>query len=123
MTGPYLFALLVLSIPPRLLAAPDCSACADYDFSSAKGAQAEVLNSLTQYPAAPDPRGMRTAQETWIASRTAECALQTGGSSGGSLREVAHGSCTAKLTRERTVALDQLASYPRGDIARLGRKP
>ena len=133
---PYLFAPLVLLIPLRLLAvqadAPDCSApthqadmnrCAYEDFLAANGAQAAVLKDLTQGLAVPDRQRLRTAQKAWIAWRTAQCEFESGGSSGGSARELARWSCTAKLTRERTVALDKLAHCPEGNIACPGRKP
>ena len=131
-----LLVQLALLIPMRLLAAqadaPDCSAptaqadmsrCAYEDFLAANGAQAAVLKSLTQGLAVPDRQRLRTAQKAWIAWRTAECEFETGGSSGASARELARWSCTAKLTRERSVALDKLASCPEGDIACPGRKP
>ena len=136
MTLPYLVASPVLSIPLRLLAtkanAPDSSAPttqaemnrrAYHDFPVARGAQAEAKSDLTQGLAAPDRQHPRTMQMIGIAWRIAECEFKTGGSSGGSLHEVADGSCTAKLTRERNVALDKLASCPRGNIAHPGRKP
>ena len=131
-----LFAPLVLLIPLRLLAAqadaPDCSAptrqadmnrCAYEDFLAANGAQAAVLTGFTQGLAVPDRQRLRTAQKAWIAWRTAQCEFESGGSSGGSARELARWSCTAKLTRERTVALDKLAHCPEGNIACPGRKP
>lgn len=133
---PYLFAPLVLLIPLRLVAAqadaPDCSApitqadmnrCAYEDFLAASGAQAAALKGLTQGLAAPDRQRLRAAQKAWIAWRTAQCAFETGSSRGGSARELARWTCTAKLTRERTVALDKLAHCPEGDIACPGRKP
>ena len=133
---PYLIAPLVLSIPLRLLAAqtdaPDCSApitqadmnrCAYEDFLAANGEQAAVLKGLAQGPAAPDRQRLRAAQKAWIAWRTSQCEFESGGSSGGSARELARWSCTAKITRERTVALDKLAHCPEGDIACPGRKP
>ena len=130
MTLPFLFAPFVLLIPLRLLAAqadaPDCSApttqadmnrCAYENFLAANGAQAEVLNGLTQRLAAPDRQRLRAAQRAWIGWRTAECEFESGSSGGGSARELARWSCTAKFTRERTVALDKLAHCPEGDIA------
>lgn len=131
----YSLASLVLLIPLQLLAAqanaPDCSApitqadmnrCAYEDFLTANGAQAAVLKSLTQDLAAPDRQRLRTAQKAWIGWRTAQCEFEAGGS-GGSARELARWTCTAKLTRERTVALDRLAHCPEGDITCPGRKP
>lgn len=136
---PCLFAPLVLLIPLRLLAAqadaPDCSAptrqadmnrCAYEDYLAANGAQSAVLKALTQGLAAPDRQRLRTAQKAWVGWRTAQCEFESGGSSGSSgssARELARWSCTAKLTREHTVALDKLAHCPEGDIACPGRKP
>ena len=133
---PCLFASLVLWIPLRLLAAqadaPDCSApvtqasmnrCAYEDFLAANGAQAAVLKDLTLGLAAPDRQRLRAAQKTWIAWRTAQCAFETGGSIGGSAHEMAQWGCTARLTRERTAALDKLARCPEGDMACPSRKP
>lgn len=133
---PRLFALLVLSTPLRLLAAqtdaPDCGApvtqadmnrCAYEDFLAANGAQAAMLKGLGQGLAAPDRQRLRAAQKTWIAWRTAQCEFESGGSRGGSAHELARWSCTAKLTRERTVALGKLANCPEGDIACPSRKP
>ncbi len=130
-----LLVSLVLLIPLQLLAAladaPDCSApitqadmnrCAYEDFLAANGAQAAVLQGLSQGLAAPDRQRLHTAQNAWIAWRTAQCEFEAGGSSGGSARELARWTCTAQLTRERTVALDRLAHCPEGDIACPGRK-
>lgn len=100
------FVSLVVLIPLQVLAA-----------------QAGVLKDFTQGLAAPDRKRLRTAQKTWIAWRTAQCEFETGNSSGGSAHELARWSCTAKLTRERTVTLDELANCPEGDIACPGRKP
>ena len=136
MKAPYLSTSLVLSIPLRLLAAkadaPDSSAPATqaetnrrayHHFPVARGAQAEVQNDLTQGLAALDRQRPRNAQKTSIAWRIAECEFKTGGGSGSSLHEVPDGSCTAKPTRERTVALDKPASCSPGNIAHPGRKP
>ena len=133
---PCLFALLVLLIPLRLLAvpaeAPDCSAptrqadmnrCAYDDFLAANGAQAAVLKGLSQGLAVPDRHRLRTAQKAWIAWRTAQCEFESGGSSSGSAREMARWRCTARLARERTVALDKLARCPEGDTTCPGRQP
>jgi uncharacterized protein YecT (DUF1311 family) len=133
---PYLFAPILLLIPLPLLAAqadaPDCRApttqadmnrCAYEDFLAANGAQAAVLKGLTQGLAAPDRQRLRTAQKAWIGWRTAQCEFESGSSSGGSARELARWTCTAKLTRERTLALDKLAHCPEGEIACPGRKP
>ena len=133
---PCLLAPLVLLIPLRLPAvqadALDCSApttqadmnrCGYEDFLAANGAQAAVLKGLMQGLAAPDRQRLRTAQKAWIAWRTAQCEFESGSSSGGSARELARWSCTATLTRERTMALDKLAHCPQGDIACSGRKP
>ena len=136
MTLPHLFASAVLLIPLRLLAAqadaPDCiapitqtamSRCAYEDFLAANGAQAAVLQGLAQGLAAPDRQRLRAAQKAWIAWRTAQCAFETGGSSGGTAREMARWSCTAMLTRDHTVALAKLANCREGNIACPGRKP
>jgi uncharacterized protein YecT (DUF1311 family) len=130
-----LFALLVLSIPLRVTAAqtdaPDCSAataqadlnrCAFEDFLAANGTQAAVLKGLTRGLAAPDRQRLRTAQKSWITWRTAECEFETAGSRGGSAHELARWSCAAKLTRERTEALDKLTRCPEVDIACPSRK-
>jgi uncharacterized protein YecT (DUF1311 family) len=136
MKRPFLFAPLVLFIPPQVLAAqtdaPDCIApitqtdmnrCAYEDFLVANGAQAAVLKGLDQGLAAPDRQRLRTAQKAWIAWRTAQCRFESGGSHGGSARELARWSCTAKLTREHIAALEKLATCPEGDISCPGRKP
>lgn len=135
MTRPYLFASPVLPIPLRLLEekadASDSNAPANqaemnrrayHDFPIVEGAQAEAQNDLTQGLAAPDRQHPRTMQMIGTAWRIAECEFKTGGSSGGSLHDVPDGGCTARLTRERTVALDKLASCPPGGIAYPGRK-
>ena len=133
---PCLFVPLVLLIPLQLLAtqtdAPDCAApttqvdmnrCAYEDFLVANGAQAAVLKRLTQALTMPGRQRLRTAQKAWIAWRTAQCEFESSGSSGGSAHELARWSCTARLTRERTAALETLATCPEGDIACPGGKP
>lgn len=132
----YLFTSLVLLTPLQLLAeqtdAPDCSApitqadmnrCAYEDFLVANGAQSAVLQDLTQDLAAPDKKRFRVAQKAWIGWRTAQCEYESGGSEAGSASELARWSCTARLTRERTLALEKLAHCPEGDIACPSRKP
>lgn len=132
----HLFAPLILFVPLPLLAAqadaPECvapttqvdiSRCAYEDFLVVNGTQAAVLKDLAEGLPAPDRQRLRTAQKTWIAWRTAQCAFESGGSTGGSAREMARWICTAKLTRERTVALEKMAACPEGDIACPGRKP
>jgi uncharacterized protein YecT (DUF1311 family) len=131
-----LFVALYLLVPLPLLAAqtdaPDCRApttqadlnrCAFEDFLAANGAQAAVLKSLRQGLAAPDRQRLRAAQKAWITWRVVQCEFETGGSSGGSARELARWSCNAKLTRERTIALDKAANCPEGDITCRGRNP
>ncbi len=132
----YLFTSLVLLTPLQLLAeqtdAPDCSApitqadmnrCAYEDFLVANGAQAAVLQGLTQGLAAPDKKRFRAAQKAWIGWRTAQCEFESGGNDGGSVSELARWSCTAQLTRERTLALEKMAHCPEGDISCPGREP
>ena len=132
----YMFAPLLLLVPLPVLAtqtdAPDCRApssqadmnrCAFEDFLIVNGAQAAVLNGLTQRLPAPDRRRLRAAQKAWIAWRTAQCAFETGGSSGGSAHQMALWTCQARLVSERTTALEKLAKCPEGDIACPGRKP
>jgi uncharacterized protein YecT (DUF1311 family) len=125
------FLLVSLPLLAAQTDAPDCRApttqadinrCAYEDFLVANGAQAAVLKSLTQGLAAPDRQRLRAAQKAWIIWRVAQCDFETGGSSGGSARELARWSCNAKLTRERTIALDKAANCLEGDIACPGRK-
>ena len=124
----YMFAPLLLLVPLPVLAtqtdAPDCRApssqadmnrCAFEDFLIVNGAQAAVLNGLTQRLPAPDRRRLRAAQKAWIAWRTAQCAFETGGSSGGSAHQMALWTCQARLVSERTTALEKLAKCPEGD--------
>lgn len=115
-----LLAPLIVLIPHPLLAmqtdAPDCIApttqvdlnrCAYEEFLTANGAQAAVLKDLTQRLPAPDRQRLRTAQNAWIAWRTAQCAFESGGGSRSSSRELARWSCATRLTRERTVTLEK----------------
>lgn len=133
---PHLFASCVLWLPLQLLAAqtdaPDCRApitqadmnrCAYEDFLVANGAQAAVLQDITQGLPAADKKRFRAAQKTWIAWRTAQCAFEAGGSAGGSAHEFVLWGCNSKLTRERTLVLEKLIHCPEGDIACPSREP
>jgi uncharacterized protein YecT (DUF1311 family) len=117
---------------PAVAAVPDCSnprtqvdlnACAYEDFLAANAAQATAQRDYDARLASADRKRWRAAQKAWIAWRTAQCQFESGAVAGGSAQEMVRWQCTARLTRERTSAIERPAVCPEGDLACPGRKP
>lgn len=118
----------VLALAPLLAAAQapsDCLAaaatqsamnvCAYEDFLAANGEQAQRLKALDPRLSAAQRTRFRAAQKAWIGWRTAQCDFESG--AGGSVREFVRWGCTARMTRERTQALEQMGTCREGDAA------
>lgn len=91
--------------------------CAYEDFLAANGEQAQRLKALDPRLPAPQRSRFRAAQKAWIGWRTAQCEFESGAAAGGSMREFVRWGCAARMTRERTQALEQLATCREGDAA------
>ena len=116
-----------VTTPPADCKAPltqaDMAACAYEDFLSANGAQASAQRSYIVRLARADQLRWRSAQKAWTAWAAAQCGFESGGSDGGSARNMLHWRCMTRLSRERTAAIERLANCPEGDLACPGRKP
>ena len=123
-------ALCVLALAPPMAAAQaptDCvaaaatqsalNACAYEDFLAASGEQAQRLKALDPRLSAAQRTRFRAAQKAWIGWRSAQCDFESGAAAGGSVREFVRWGCAARLTRERTQALEQMAACREGDAA------
>jgi uncharacterized protein YecT (DUF1311 family) len=117
---------------PAAAATPDCTnpktqadlnACAYEDWLAANAAQVSAMKAYETRLGQADRQRWRAAQKAWIGWRTAQCSFESGAVTGGSAREMLRWQCTAKLTRERTVAIERLASCPEGDLACPARRP
>jgi uncharacterized protein YecT (DUF1311 family) len=101
----------------------DMNACAHEDWLAANAAQAAAIRAYEALLGSADRQRWRAAQKAWIGWRTAQCAFESGALAGGSAREMVRWQCVAKLTRERTAAIERLANCPEGDISCPGRRP
>ena len=95
---------------------PDMNRCAFEDFEAAGSGYAQRYKELSQpLPAAQRDR-LRRMQTAWIKFRTEACRYESGPSKGGSVQEFIYWRCAARMTRERTVALQALAACREGDV-------
>ena len=103
----------------------DMSACAAQDYQAADGelnAQwAITAADMRQADTATQPHSdgrpgyfdqLLAAQRLWISFRDAHCVSEGYGARGGSMQPMLVSMCKAKLTRERTVQLRELADIP-----------
>jgi uncharacterized protein YecT (DUF1311 family) len=117
---------------PAAAATPHCTnpntqaelnACAYEDWLAANAAQVAVLRPYDARLGSADRQRWRAAQKAWIGWRTAQCGFESGAAGGGSARAMLRWQCTARLTRERTAAIERLANCAEGDLAYPARKP
>lgn len=101
----------------------DINRCAYEDFEAAGSGYALRYKELSQpLPAAQRDR-LRRMQSAWIKFRTEACRYESGPSAGGSVRESVYWHCAARMTRERTLALQALAACREGDVTCTRRVP
>ena len=62
-------------------------------------------------------------QSTWLKFRTEACRYESGALTGGSVQEFVYWRCAARMTRERTLALQVMAVCREGDITCTKRLP
>ena len=99
--------------------------CAYEDFEAAGSGYAQRYKELSQpqpLPAAQRDR-LRRMQTAWIKFRTEACRYESGPSKGGSVQEFIYWRCAARMTRERTLALQSLAACRQGDVTCARRVP
>jgi uncharacterized protein YecT (DUF1311 family) len=101
----------------------DMNTCAYDDFLAANAVQAAALKAYSAGLSTADRARWRAAQRAWLDWRSAHCAFESGAAAGGSAREMLRWRCAARLTRERTAAIGQLAHCAEGDLACPARKP
>ena len=124
-------AIWVLAINPLAHAATCANAitqaemnrCAYEDFEASGSDYALRYKELSQsLPAAQRDR-LRRMQSAWIKFRTEACRYESGPSTGGSVQESIYWRCAARMTRERTLALQALAACREGDVTCARRVP
>ena len=101
----------------------DMNACAYEDFLAANATQAAAIKTLDARLASAQRQRWRAAQKAWIAWRTAQCAFESGTTTGGSAHEMLRWQCVTRLTHDRTSAIDRLSNCAEGDLACPVRRP
>ncbi len=97
--------------------------CAQEDFEEASSGYAQAYQELSKpLPAAQRDR-LRRMQTAWIKFRTEACRFESGPTSGGSAQGFVYWRCAARMTRERTLAMQAMAMCREGDITCTRRVP
>jgi len=85
--------------------------CADQEF---RAADAKLNAAYARLMAVAGDEGFKTklraAQRAWISFRDGECTYETADNEGGSIHPMVYAGCQARLTKERTKALNALAA-------------
>ena len=85
--------------------------CADQEF---RAADARLNAAYARLMAVAGDEGfkakLRIAQRAWISFRDNECTYETADNEGGSIHPMVYAGCLARLTKERTKALNALAA-------------
>lgn len=101
----------------------DMNRCAYEDFEASGSGYALRYKELSQpLPSAQRDR-LRRMQSAWLKFRTEACRYESGPSTGGSVQEFIYWRCAARMTRERTLALQALAACREGDGIAVSRGP
>ncbi len=101
----------------------DMNRCVHEDFEEAGSGYAQRFRELSQpLPAAQRGR-LRRMQGAWLKFRTEACRYESGPVTGGSVQEFVYWRCAARMTRERTLALQVMAVCREGNISCTGRLP
>ena len=101
----------------------DMNRCAYEDFEASGSGYAQRYKELSQpLPSAQRDR-LRRMQSAWLKFRTEACRYESGPSTGGSVQEFIYWRCAARMTRERTLALQALAACREGDGIAVSRGP
>ena len=101
----------------------DMNRCVHEDFEEAGSGYAQRYRELSQpLPAAQRSR-LRRMQGAWLKFRTEACRYESGPVTGGSVQEFVYWRCAARMTRERTLALQVMAVCSEGDITCAKRLP
>ena len=101
----------------------DMNRCAYEDFEAAGSDYAPRYKELSQsLPNAQRDR-LRRMQSAWLKYRTEACRFESGASTGGSVQTFIYWRCAARMTRERTLALQALAACREGDVTCARRVP
>jgi uncharacterized protein YecT (DUF1311 family) len=95
----------------------DLSACAYEEFLDAHAQQVQVTKALNARLDGAQRKRWDSAQASWVRWRTSQCDFESAGVGTGSAREMLQWRCVARMTRERTGAIERLASCREGDIA------
>lgn len=87
--------------------------CADQDFQAADARLNAVFGRLMAAFGDEAFRAkLKTAQRAWIQFRDNECTYETADNEGGSIHPMVYAGCLARLTKDRTRALEaQLACW------------
>lgn len=94
----------------------DMNRCAYEDFEAAGSGYAQRYKELSlPLPSAQRDR-LRRMQTAWLKFRTEACRYESGPVTGGSVQAFVYWRCAARMTRERTLAMQALAVCREGDI-------
>ncbi len=101
----------------------DMNRCAYEDFEAAGAGYGQAYSELSKpLPSAQRDR-LRRMQTAWIKFRTEACRYESGPVSGGSVYDFIYWRCAARMTRDRTTALQALANCREGDVTCTRRAP
>ena len=94
----------------------DMNRCAYEDFEASGSGYAQRYKELSlPLPSAQRDR-LRRMQTAWLKFRTEACRYESGPVTGGSVQAFVYWRCAARMTRERTLAMQALAACREGDI-------
>lgn len=97
--------------------------CAQEDFEEAGSGYAQAYQALSKpWPTAQRDK-LRRMQSAWLKFRTEACRFESGPTAGGSAQGFVYWRCAARMTRERTLAMQAMATCREGDITCTRRVP
>lgn len=94
----------------------DMARCAQEDFEAASSGYAQRYAELSKTLSKAQRDRLRRMQSAWLKFQTQACEFDSGPTVGGSIQNSIYWRCAARMTRERTVALEALAHCREGDV-------
>lgn len=94
----------------------DMARCAQEDFEAASSGYAQRYAELAKTLSKAQRDRLRRMQSAWLKFQNEACQFDSGPTVGGSIQNSIYWRCAARMTRERTVALEALAHCREGDV-------
>ena len=94
----------------------DMNRCAYEDFETASSSYALRYKELSKSLPVAQRNRLQNMQNAWLKFRTEACRFESGPTTGGSIQGFVYWQCAARMTRERAVALQSMATCREGDI-------